>query len=139
MLRKATFYAPNFLPNFEHVVVNPEGFVARETPVYYDYNNYFYKKGGKIKKYQTPADVMVGTNEVKKASQYGFTFDSLTPEEKEEFKRLKLEAEKNGTDLIFKGQNFGKISAANDPSKFVQEEIKFNDSTQTPDLGGSTE
>jgi hypothetical protein len=40
-------------------------------------------------------------------SKYGFTFDSLTPEEKEEFKRLRLEAEKNGTELIFKGQNFG--------------------------------
>ena len=148
MLRKATFYMPNFLPNFEHVVVNPEGFVARETPVYYDYNQYFYKEGGKVKKYQTPADVMVGVNgEVKKMSQsdydkmsadykssnlaaikskYGFTFDSLTPEEKEEFKRLRLEAEKNGTDFIFKGQNFGKVT----PSV----EIPTNGVSQTSEL-----
>ena len=148
MLRKATFYTPNFLPNFERVVVNPEGFVARETPVYYDYNQYFYKKGGKVKKYQTPADVMVGVNgEIKKMSQsdydkmsadyksanlaaikskYGFTFDSLTPEEKEEFKRLRLEAEKNGTELIFKGQNFGKVT----PSV----EIPTNVSPQTNNL-----
>lgn len=62
MLRKATFYTPNFLPNFEHVVVNPEGFVAREIPTY-DYAYRFYKKGGKIKKYQDPADVMVDPNE----------------------------------------------------------------------------
>lgn len=57
LLRKATFYTPNFLPNFEHLVVNPEGFIAKEIPSY-DYAYRFYKKGGKIKKYQTPADVM---------------------------------------------------------------------------------
>jgi hypothetical protein len=62
MLRKATFYTPNFLPNFESVAVNPEGFIAREIPTY-DYAYRFYKKGGKIKKYQDPADVMVDPNE----------------------------------------------------------------------------